>query len=183
MNKSPGFQRDLAAMQDEMKNVARIIEATKGGSVSKANELPPQPTPSGASATVPKPRSPRSPRGSSRSEFESPRAPHRSRENVTTRLAPDINQLLTEAALRQKLKRTRPDTRQDIIEAAVVEWLKRHGYDRRRIATDDSKKELPEAALAASEEGSAADQIRASAAEPHAEFPLETLRNINRDNG
>lgn len=46
------------------------------------------------------------------------------RENVTTRLTPKTNELLTEAALRQKLKKRKPDTRQDIIECAVLEWLR-----------------------------------------------------------
>lgn len=46
------------------------------------------------------------------------------RENVTTRLTPKTNELLTEAALRQKLKKRKPDTRQDIIECAVLDWLR-----------------------------------------------------------
>jgi hypothetical protein len=49
-------------------------------------------------------------------------------ENVTTRLSREINERLTEAALRQKLKKVEPDTRQGIIEAAVREWLKRQQY-------------------------------------------------------
>ena len=49
-------------------------------------------------------------------------------ENVTTRLRRDTNELLTEAALRQKLKKEVPATRQDIIEAALQDWFRRHGY-------------------------------------------------------
>lgn len=49
-------------------------------------------------------------------------------ENVTTRLSRETNERLTEAALRQKLKKLEPDTRQGIIEAAVREWLKREHY-------------------------------------------------------
>jgi hypothetical protein len=49
-------------------------------------------------------------------------------ENVTTRLHRDTNELLTEAALRQKLKKETPATRQDIIEAALQDWFRRHGY-------------------------------------------------------
>jgi len=49
-------------------------------------------------------------------------------DNVTTRLRRDTNERLTEAALRQKLKKERPNTRQDIIEEALQEWLRRHGY-------------------------------------------------------
>lgn len=49
-------------------------------------------------------------------------------ENVTTRLTRETNQLLTEAALRQKLAKRKPDTRQDITEEAVRDWLTRLGY-------------------------------------------------------
>jgi len=49
-------------------------------------------------------------------------------ENVTTRLRRETNELLTEAALRQRLKKTNPASRQDIVEAALREWFKKHGY-------------------------------------------------------
>lgn len=49
-------------------------------------------------------------------------------QNVTTRLRRDTNELLTEAALRQKLKKTGPDSRQDIIEAALQAWFREEGY-------------------------------------------------------
>lgn len=48
--------------------------------------------------------------------------------NVTTRLRERTNELLTDAALRQRLKKTKPDTRQEIIEEAVGQWLKKQGY-------------------------------------------------------
>lgn len=51
-------------------------------------------------------------------------------ENVTTRLSRTTNELLTEATLRQRLKKAVPATRQDIIEEALGDWLKRHGYRR-----------------------------------------------------
>ena len=59
------------------------------------------------------------------------------RENVTTRLTRHTNELLTEASLRQKLKKVKPDSRQDIIECAILEWLKRHGFIP-TTATDDT---------------------------------------------
>ena len=59
------------------------------------------------------------------------------RENVTTRLTRHTNELLTEASLRQKLKKVKPDSRQDIIEYAILEWLKRHGFIP-TTATDDT---------------------------------------------
>ena len=43
--------------------------------------------------------------------------------NVTTRIRRETNELLTEAALRQRLAKKTPDTRQDIIEAALQEWF------------------------------------------------------------
>lgn len=49
-------------------------------------------------------------------------------ENVTTRLTRETNELLTEAALRQKLAKRLPDTRQEIIEIAVNEWFIKNGY-------------------------------------------------------
>lgn len=55
--------------------------------------------------------------------------PRRLLLNVTTRLTSDTNERLTEAALRQRLKKVTPATRQEIIEQAVQEWLTRHGYD------------------------------------------------------
>lgn len=51
-------------------------------------------------------------------------------ENVTTRLTRATNELLTEAALRQKLAKQQPDTRQDIIEEALRSWLAKCGYVR-----------------------------------------------------
>jgi len=49
-------------------------------------------------------------------------------ENVTTRLRRTTNELLTEAALRQRLKKESPSTRQDIVEAALGDWFRKHGY-------------------------------------------------------
>jgi hypothetical protein len=56
-------------------------------------------------------------------------------ENVTTRLSRQTNELLTEAALRQKLKKETPSTRQDIVEAALQEWFRKHGY---RLQTSEN---------------------------------------------
>jgi hypothetical protein len=53
-------------------------------------------------------------------------------ENVTTRLRRDTNELLTEAALRQRLKKKLPATRQDIMETALQDWLRKHGYSATR---------------------------------------------------
>jgi hypothetical protein len=49
-------------------------------------------------------------------------------KNVTTRLRRETNELLSESALRQQLKKETPATRQDILEEALQDWFKRHGY-------------------------------------------------------
>lgn len=51
-------------------------------------------------------------------------------ENVTTRLRQRTNERLTEAALRQRLKKESPATRQEIVEAALGDWFRKHGYMR-----------------------------------------------------
>lgn len=58
-------------------------------------------------------------------------------ENVTTRLPRATNELLTEAALRQRLKKELPATRQDIVEAALTDWFRKHGY--RTVSADHSE--------------------------------------------
>lgn len=132
MTKTGGFQADLAAMEVEMQNVAKILEATRTKPVEKAVEVSLQEGPANAPAERLKPVVVRPKRRSSVTPQRTVEAPPARRENVTTRLNSETNQLLTEAALRQKLKRASPNTRQDIVETAVCEWLKRQGYDRRQ---------------------------------------------------
>lgn len=139
-------------MQDEMKNVARIIEATRVTPSLKTIEVEVKAKTERASAILPKPRSQRFPPTIPTASIEPSGMALRTRENVTTRLTSETNARLTEAALHQKLKRTHPDTRQDIIEDAVIDWFKKHGYDRRKKPVAASKSELSEATLAASQE-------------------------------
>jgi hypothetical protein len=49
-------------------------------------------------------------------------------ENITTRLRRTANELLTEAALRQRLKKESPSTRQDIVQEALEDWFRKRGY-------------------------------------------------------
>lgn len=49
-------------------------------------------------------------------------------QNVTTRLTSDSNQQLTDAALRQRLRKRKPDTRQGVLQDALNDWLAKHGY-------------------------------------------------------
>jgi hypothetical protein len=51
-------------------------------------------------------------------------------ETVTTRLRLETNELLTEVALRQRLKKCAPASRQDIIEAALKDWFRSQGYSK-----------------------------------------------------
>lgn len=135
MSRPNGFQSDLAAMQSEMASVARIVEASKPKPAPKAvvtdlsrSAEDPVTAPAKAAPNKAKRRSSTSVSAAP----AAPAAPSGSRSNVTTRMSEEINQQLTEAALRQKLKRVAPDTRQDIIEEAVVDWLRKHGYGRHK---------------------------------------------------
>ena len=132
MDKPTGFQSDLAAMHDEMQQVAKMLEVTRPKAAAKTVDVAPGAPVADASATAPRvtPSRPRK-----RPPVAPPPAvPQRSRDraNVTTRLSAETNELLTEAALRQKLKRVAPNTRQDIIETAVCQWLAQQGYARQR---------------------------------------------------
>jgi hypothetical protein len=61
---------------------------------------------------------------------------HQTRQNITTRVCQQTNELLSEAALRQKLKKLKPDSRQDIIETALFEWFQRNLYHHASNDTD-----------------------------------------------
>jgi len=144
MNKQPDFGNDLAALNENVTAaVGDVLEAlqqkraTKTATVSKkADEKDVQPSApvesvSGAEPAIAAP-SPRRQRMSSRSRLTPSVERDEPLENVTTRLRQKTNELLTEAALRQRLKKEMPATRQDIIEAALGDWFRKHGYGRGR---------------------------------------------------
>jgi hypothetical protein len=79
-------------------------------------------------ASDPSAATPRKQRSASRQRTRASEEEEVVLQNVTTRLRRDTNELLTEAALRQKLKKTGPDSRQDIIEAALHLWFREEGY-------------------------------------------------------
>jgi len=131
MVEAKSFSDDLATLQTDIstdlggilkmvkeRNDGKSLRAAKA--VSHANEVGPE-KPANDS---PSERPSRQSRAMQRPRLEESVAV----ENVTTRLQRDTNEQLTEAALRQKLKKTKPDTRQGIIEIAVQEWLRRSGY-------------------------------------------------------
>lgn len=182
MAKLGGFHGDLIAMQAEMKTVARVIEASRVQTTAKKIQAPAPTTvdPDSPELNTPLPSSRRVAKAVT-ARKPLPPTPQ-ARENVTTRLASETNELLTAAALRQKLKGNRPDTRQDIIEEAVSEWLRRHGYDRRKKELADATDE----SIESDNQPPATAGIRSGnpdvMADCAAQFPLETLHNSKPDN-
>lgn len=141
MNKQPDFGTDLAILNEnvtaEVGDVLQALEqkrtASRSTVVRKKEEPaaePPKPT--ADTATTPEQPTatslPRRQRSSSRSRLTVSVEQDEPVENVTTRLRRKTNELLTEAALRQRLKKEHPATRQDIVEAALTDWFRKHGY-------------------------------------------------------
>ncbi|MDX1964975.1 MAG: hypothetical protein SFX18_17640 [Pirellulales bacterium] len=149
MNKQPDFGTDLASLQDsvtaEVGDVLHALQQKRSvGRSSNAKQEPRQTPPSLATTIQPKAAV-----SSSESHAPQKRKASRSRlvpelerddplENVTTRLRQRTNKLLTEAALRQRLKKETPATRQDIVEAALGDWFRKHGYLRAREENSDA---------------------------------------------
>jgi hypothetical protein len=145
MNKQPDFGNDLATLNEsvsaEVGDVLQALQqkrtATRPTIVNKKDPAPG--TPAGSTpdltATHEQPAavsSPRRQRSASRSRLTPTVDRDEPLENVTTRLRLSTNELLTEAALRQRLKKESPATRQDIIETALGDWFRKHGYGRDR---------------------------------------------------
>lgn len=122
-----GFSDDLRAIQGEVEaDVGTILKIAKQArGVEASNPQPP------ADTKIASPQGQRTrpvdkrPKPQTLETVASPFV-----QNVTTRLTHRTNELLTEAALRQRLSKSTPATRQDIIEVAVCQWLAEHGYDR-----------------------------------------------------
>ena len=129
----PDFAADLGSIQNSVTaDVGKILELAKS-----AKEVPSSPkdsdstvnsenAPAAIRVEDPSPRTERARRISS-SKQRDPQEPV-VLENVTTRLRRETNELLTEAALRQRLKKIEPKSRQDIMEVALQEWFRRNGY-------------------------------------------------------
>lgn len=144
MNKQPDFGDDLANLNDNVTaavgDVLQVLQQkrTNGNAVvvkqpdAAAKEEPKAASTLGIEETE-QPvvaSSPRRQRSANRSRL-TPTVDHgEPLENVTTRLRQKTNELLTEAALRQRLKKESPSTRQDIIEVALSDWFRKHGYSR-----------------------------------------------------
>ena len=145
MDKRPDFGNDLATLSDDVtaevgdvlqalrqnKIAGRKVVAIKGGSMGNEQQIATADAPSVESSDeVPSSDQSRRPRTTARPRAKQVLDEHVALENVTTRLRRETNELLTEAALRQRLKKETPATRQDIVENALQDWLHKHGYSR-----------------------------------------------------
>lgn len=144
MNKQPDFGNDLAALNENVTAaVGDVLEALQQKRTAKASEAskkaeeqlvePAASTELTSELNLPVAApSPGRQRTSPRSRLAPTIERDEPLENVTTRLRQKTNELLTEAALRQRLKKVTPATRQDIVEAALHDWFRKHGYARGR---------------------------------------------------
>lgn len=145
MNKHVDFGTDLATLQEnvnvEVGDVLSALQNTRTTSRPALNtkespepKAPVESTPHVGASPEPLATSsvPRRQRPASRSHLTLAVEREEPLENVTTRLRQKTNELLTEAALRQRLKKESPSTRQDIVEAALGDWFRKHGYARGR---------------------------------------------------
>ena len=140
MSKQPDFGNDLEALKEnvsaEVGDVLQVLQqkrtANRHTVVINKREPITEASESTAHAAVarehsPVPHLPRRHRPTSRSPL--PLADTEDAlENVTTRLPRKINELLTEAALRQRLKKESPSTRQAIVEVELHDWFRKHRY-------------------------------------------------------
>ena len=149
MNKQVDFGNDLATLNESVNvEVGDVLSALQNKRTASRPSLhtteSPQPkAPTESTLNVgasPEPFAkssvPRRQRTASRSRLALAFERDEPLENVTTRLRQSTNELLTEAALRQRLKKESPSTRQDIIEAALHDWFRKHDYGRGRDDSD-----------------------------------------------
>lgn len=146
MSKQSDFGNDLAALNDNVTaavdDVLQVLQqkrSTKRPASSQPIEASPaDSTPPAIAHAATKPEQlagssspnnpPRRQRLASRSKLAVTVEEDEPLKNVTTRLRRSTNALLTEATLRQQLKKVTPDSRQAIIEAALHDWFRKHDY-------------------------------------------------------
>lgn len=123
MNEKGDFMNELNDVKTEMEDIGNIL--------ALVNESK-KPRPAPRSSTTAPPEQPVAERPKTtkplRAAIQKEAAEPVPWQNVTTRLTRKTNELLSEATLHQRLKKTTPATRQEIIEAALQDWFKRHGY-------------------------------------------------------
>jgi hypothetical protein len=151
MDKRPDFGKDLAALTSNVTaEVGDVLQALRQKQVAKrpadnnkGENMTPEQEPVAVDDRPTKPANTtatdisRRSRPASRSRLKPIIERDDALENVTTRLRRETNELLTEAALRQRLKKEIPATRQDIVEAALTDWFRRQGYALRTDAVGD----------------------------------------------
>ena len=147
MNKQADFGNDLATLNEnvnaEVGDVLSALQQRRTASrppLTMKGLLQPKSPPTGGATQEPLATTspPRRQRSASHSRLVLAVERDEPLENVTTRLRQSTNELLTEASLRQQLKKASPATRQDIVEAALNDWFQKHGYSRSR---DEEKAE------------------------------------------
>lgn len=134
------FGDELQTLKDEVNNdvgeilklakshrCSRIVPTSARSNVVSKITTEQQEFPEGARIPLGKPTT---------SHVDQPMAGNQTRQNITTRVGQQTHELLTEAALRQKLKKLKPDSRQDIIETALLEWFQRNLYHHASNDTD-----------------------------------------------
>ena len=139
MDKRPDFGRDLEVLDENVTaEVGNVLKALREGKAIKKriNAFEDDSKDSQGHTTAPireqeEPSSVgvrRRQRSANRSRLKPIVERDEAQENVTTRLYVKTNELLTEAALRQRLKGVLPATRQGIVEAALGDWFRKYGY-------------------------------------------------------
>jgi hypothetical protein len=123
MGDSKAFSEDLVAMRDQVATeldgiLAAVKDQRRPPAKLVAKTIPDATDNQLATETVNPPSATRRSRPAAE-----PTPEQAIWENVTTRLTRETNRSLTEAALKQRLRRAKPDSRQGIIEEAVSLWL------------------------------------------------------------
>lgn len=137
MNKAKDFSDDLADVSDKVSNdvdailkIVRQKEDRGGDSPQQKLEATRANTAAAEPQSSPAPKTNKGRTAKTRPKPQPVPADQVLLENVTTRLPRETNELLTEAALRQKLKKREPSTRQAIVEAALQDWFRNNGYSK-----------------------------------------------------
>jgi hypothetical protein len=133
MSKANDFSDDLADVKHKVSSdvdaILKLVRQTEGRDSIQPSPQPENSDPTPLAAAKSPPSKPAKPRTARTPLTPGPTLTEQVvLENVTTRLRRETNELLTEAALRQKLKKETPSTRQDIIDTALQDWFLRNGY-------------------------------------------------------
>lgn len=132
------MDKSLSTFEDELKSIGQEV-AVDVGEILRIAKHNKQPHSKQVKVSASESRAPETEESPSRSsnkesqqqrqvEAKKPAASTDAKVNVTTRLSTTLNDLLSDAALKQRLAKKKPDSRQGIIEEAIHHWLKRNQY-------------------------------------------------------